>query len=153
MTIEEDLRARLTAALKARDRRTADVIRMITTKIMERRTAADFKGQVDDALVRDVIAAYKKSLEKAKVEFAAAGAKGAEHVAELEFEIGYCQGFLPAQMDRAAATAAVRAAIAESGATDVKMAGRVVGAVMKKHKGELDAGLAKEIAEELLRGG
>ena len=65
MSLEEDLRARLTAAIKARDLRVANIIRMVNTKVMERRTASGFKGTVDDELVRDVIAAYKKSLEKA----------------------------------------------------------------------------------------
>lgn len=153
MSLEEDLRARLTSAIKAKDLKTANVVRMLNTKIMERRTAADFKGTVDDAMIRDVIAAYKKSLDKARAEFVAVGEKGQGHVADLDFEIAFCQAFLPRQMDREQATTAVRAAIAETGATDLKMAGRVVGAVMKKHKGEVDAGLAKEIAEQLLKGG
>src|SRR5690606_32048229 len=101
MSLEEDLRARLTQSIKNRDLRTANVIRMINTRITERRTAADFKGQLDDAQIRDLIAAYKKSLEKARVEFANAGEKGVAHVAELDFEIAFCQGFLPAQLDRA----------------------------------------------------
>jgi uncharacterized protein YqeY len=153
MSLEATLRSRLTEALKARDLRTANVIRMINTRITERRTAADFTGQVDDALVRDVVAAYKKSLEKARTEFVAAGEKGKEHVAELEFEIAFCQGFLPAQLGRDAVAVAVQAAIAELGARDPKMVGRVVGAVMKKHKGEVDAALVKEVAESLLAGG
>jgi hypothetical protein len=153
MSLEEDLRSRLTAAIKARDLRTANVIRMLNTKVTERRTAADFKGEVDDALVREVIGAYKKSLEKAKGEYANAGARGAEAIAELDWEIGFCAGFLPAQMGRDAVVAAARAAIAETGAADPKMAGRVVGAVMKKHKGEVDAGLVKQVVEELLAGG
>src|SRR6266511_3083778 len=99
-SLEQDLRASLTAAMKARDLRTANVIRMINTKVMERRTAANFKGTVDEELVRDVIAAYKKSLEKAREEFASAGDKGASHIAELDFEIGYCQKFLPEQLSR-----------------------------------------------------
>ena len=79
MSLEQDLRAQLTAAMKAKDQRTLNVVRMINTKVMERRTAAGFKGQVDDDLVREVIAAYKKSLEKAREEYAAAGPRGAEH--------------------------------------------------------------------------
>ena len=150
MSLEEDLRARLTQSIKNRDLRTANVIRMINTRITERRTAADFKGQLDDAQIRDLIAAYKKSLEKARVEFANAGEKGVAHVAELDFEIAFCQGFLPAQLDRATVTEAVRAAIAELGATDKKSVGRVTGAVMKKHRGEVDAAVVKEIAESLL---
>ena len=71
-TLEAQLREQLTASLKAKDLKTANLIRMINTKIMERRTAKDFKGEVDDALVLDVISTYRKSMEKAKGEFAAA---------------------------------------------------------------------------------
>ena len=39
MTLEEDLRAQLTAAMKAKDSKTANLVRMINTKILERRTA------------------------------------------------------------------------------------------------------------------
>ena len=152
MSLEEDLRARLTAAMKAKDRRTADVVRMINTKVMERRTAAGFKGQVDDDLIRDVIAAYKKLLEKAREEFAAAGSKGAEHIAELDHEIGFCRQFLPEQMGRDEARQAVRDALAELGGTpDPKSAGRVVGAVMKKHKGRVDAAVVKQLVDEALK--
>src|SRR5262245_5645751 len=148
-SLEEDLRARLTAAIKARDLRTANVIRMINTKVMERRTAPNFKGTVDDDLLRDVIAAYKKSLEKAREEFAAAGEKGAGHVAELDFEIGFCQQFLPQQLSLEEVRGAVREALAElGGKPDPKSAGRVVGVVMKKHKGRVDAGRVKQIVDE-----
>ena len=47
-------------------------------------------------------------------------------------------------------TAAVVAAIASTGAKDVKMAGRVVGEVMKAHKGKAEAADVKKIAEEEL---
>ncbi|SRR6266545_92141 len=151
-SLEQDLRASLTAAMKARDLRTANVIRMINTKVMERRTAANFKGTVDDELVRDVIAAYKKSLEKAREEFASAGDKGASHIAELDFEIGYCQKFLPEQLSRDEVRAAVHEALAElGGKPDPKSAGRVVGAVMKKHKGRVDAGLVKQVVDDALK--
>jgi uncharacterized protein YqeY len=151
MSLEEDLRARLTAAIKARDLRVANIIRMINTKVMERRTAAGFKGTVDDELVRDVIAAYKKSLEKAREEFAAAGQKGAEHTAELDFEAAFCSQFLPEQMGPDEARAAVREAIAELGSPpEPKSAGRLVGAVMKKHKGRVDAALVKQLIDEAL---
>lgn len=151
MSLEEDLRARLTAAIKARDLRVANIIRMINTKVMERRTAAGFKGTVDDELVRDVIAAYKKSLEKAREEFAAAGQKGAEHTAELDFEAAFCGQFLPEQMGADEARAAVREAIAGlASPPDPKSAGRLVGAVMKKHKGRVDAALVKQLVDEEL---
>ena len=150
MSIEQDLRKRLTAALKAKDLRTANVIRMINTKIMERRTAKGFEGEVDDALHVEVIAAYKKSLDKARAQFEAGGDKGKAQADELAWESEYCSQFLPRGLDTEQVRELVRAAIAEVGATDVKMVGRVVGAVMKQHKGEVEAAEVKQLATEEL---
>jgi uncharacterized protein YqeY len=153
MTLEEDLRARLTGAIKGKDLRAANVIRMINTKVMERRTAAGFKGVVDDDLIREVIGAYKKSLEKAREEFAAAGERGAEHAAELDFEIAFCRQFLPEPMGADEVRAAVREALAElGGPPDARNSGRVVGSVMKKHKGRADAALVKRVLDEEIKG-
>ena len=44
----------------------------------------------------------------------------------------------------------VREAIASSGAGKRAEIGRVMGALMKAHKGEIDGRLAKQIASELL---
>src|SRR6478735_3815103 len=93
--LEAQLREQLTTALKAKDMKTANLIRMINTKIMERRTAKDFTGTVDDALVLDVIGTYKKSMEKAKQEFAAAGDRAKDQIAEIDFEIQWCSKLLP----------------------------------------------------------
>ncbi len=150
MSLEQTLRDKLTAAIKAKDLRTANIIRMINTKIMERRTAKDFKGEVDDALVLDVIAVYKKSLEKAKTEFEAAGERGREQAAELGEEIAYCAQFLPQGLSTDELRSAVQEAIAEMGDVNPKMAGRIVGAVMKKHKGRAEAGDVKKLVDELL---
>ena len=46
--LEGQLREQLTASIKAKDLKTANLIRMINTKIMERRTAKGFSGTVDD---------------------------------------------------------------------------------------------------------
>jgi len=94
--LEGQLREQLTAAIKAKDMKTANLIRMINTKVMERRTAKGFSGQVDDALILDVINAYKKQMEKARSEFAAAGDRGKEQIAEIDFEVAWCAKWLPA---------------------------------------------------------
>src|SRR5499425_3365146 len=99
--LEGQLREQLTAAIKAKDLKTANLIRMINTKIMERRTAKGFSGTVDDALILDVISAYKKSMEKARTEFANAGDRGKEQLAEIDFEIEWCSKLLPQQMTEA----------------------------------------------------
>jgi len=150
MTLEETLRAQLTAAMKAKDSRTANLIRMINTKIMERRTAPGFKGQVDDAMILEVIGAYKKAMEKAMTEFAAAGERGREQIAELQFEVDWCAGMLPAALTEAELRAAVVAAVATLPAKDPKMAGKVIGMVKKQLGASADAAVIKKIAEELL---
>ena len=151
MALEQTLTDTLTQAIKARDTRTADVVRMLKTKIQERRTAKGFSGEVDDAVVLDVIGAYRKLLQKALVEYEKAGERGAAQAAQLRFEIEFCERYLPRTMDEAAARALVRERIAALGISDPKQAGRLVGDIMKTHKGQVEAGDVKRIAEELLK--
>jgi uncharacterized protein YqeY len=151
--LEAQLREQLTAAIKAKDLKTANLIRMINTKIMERRTAKGFTGTVDDALILDVIATYKKSMEKARTEYAGAGDRGKEQLAEIDFEVGWCSKFLPQGLSEAELRDAVLKAIAELPGKDPKMAGRVIGAVKKQFGDRVDAQLAKKIAEEELAKG
>ena len=65
-------------------------------------------------------------------------------------ELAVIQRFLPSLADEAQTRAWVEAAIAETGAAAPGDMGRVMGAIMKAHKGEVDGGLAKRIAAELL---
>ena len=151
MALEEVLTNRLTQAIKDRDGRTADVVRMLKTRLQERRTAKGFSGQIDDALVLDVIGAYRKQLQKAIAEYEKLGERGAEQAARLRFEQEFCEGYLPKGMDEAAARALIKERMEALGITDAKQVGRLVGDVMKTHKGQVEAGDVKRIAEELLK--
>jgi uncharacterized protein len=150
MPLEQQLNDTLKQAMKDKDQRTSDVVRMIKTKIMERRTAKGFSGQVDDALITDVISAYRKQLQKAVEEFDKLGDKGKEQAEQLRFEITFCEKFLPKGMDEAALRALVKERIAALGINDAKQTGRLVGDIMKTHKGQVEAGDVKRIAEETL---
>ncbi|HET7506493.1 MAG TPA: GatB/YqeY domain-containing protein [Kofleriaceae bacterium] len=151
--LEAQLREQLTAAIKAKDLKTANLIRMINTKIMERRTAKGFSGTVDDALVLDVISTYKKAMEKARAEYASAGDRGKDQLAELEFEIAWCAKWLPQGLGEAELREAVAKAVAELPARDPKMAGRVIGAIKKQFGDRADAQLTKKLADEELAKG
>jgi len=154
MPLEQQLADLLKDAMRAKDTATLDVVRMIKTKIMERRTAPGFKGPVDDAMVTEVIAAYRKQLQKALVEFETAGDKAEDQRKQLRFEIGFCERFLPKTIGGDELVAIVRAAIAATKITDPKQAGKVVGEVMKTHKGQVEAADVKKVAEtELAAGG
>jgi uncharacterized protein len=151
--LEGQLREQLTTAMKAKDMKTANLVRMINTKIMERRTAKGFSGTVDDALILDVIGTYKKSMEKARQDFIAAGDRGKEQAEELGFEIDWCAKWLPQQLSESELREAVAKAVAELPSKDPKMAGKVIGAVKKQFGDRVDAQLAKKLADELLAAG
>ena len=150
MSLEATLREQLTAAMKAKDSRTTNLVRMINTKIMERRTAKGFSGTVDDALILDVIATYKKSMEKARGDYVTAGDRAKDQLAEIDFEVAWCSKFLPQGLSEAELRDAVAAAVAALPAKDPKMAGRVIGTIKKQFGDRADAQLVKKLADELL---
>jgi uncharacterized protein YqeY len=152
MALPQDLDETLKTAIKDKDTRTANVVRMLKTRLTERTTAKGFGGPVDDALVVDVIGAYRKQLQKALAEYEKLGDRGAGQAAELRFEIEFCERFLPKGMDDAALRALVAERLKALGITDAKQTGRLVGDVMKTHKGQVEAADVKRVAEELLKG-
>src|SRR4029079_590164 len=162
MSVETDIQDRLKDAMRAKDARTADCLRLIKTqrtaecirviksRPMERRTAAGFKGPLDDNLWLDVIATYQKQLRKSREEYVAVGERGAEAVAPIDFEIGFCAQFLPRAASDDEVRSIVRETVARLGVSDVKQAGRVVGDIMKAHKGKLEPASVKRIVDEEL---
>jgi uncharacterized protein YqeY len=151
MSLEQELTDRLTQAIKTKDAPTADVVRMIKTRIQERRTAKDFSGTINDAVVLEVIGAYRKLLQKAIAEYEKLGERGAEQAANLRFEIGFCEGYLPKGLDEAAVRTLVQERIRALGIADAKQVGRLVGDIMKTHKGQVEAADVKRMAEEMLK--
>lgn len=152
MSIQEQLNETLTQAMRDKDTRTSNVVRMLKTKVTERTTSKGFAGQVDDALLVDVIGAYRKQLQKALAEYEKVGERGAQQAGELKFEIAFCERYLPKGMDEGALRELVRERIAALAVTDAKQVGKLVGDVMKSHKGQVDAADVKRVAEELLKG-
>ncbi|MGH7325393.1 MAG: GatB/YqeY domain-containing protein [Candidatus Rokuibacteriota bacterium] len=150
MGLEQAIDDTLRQAIRERDARTAAVVRMIKTRLAERRTAKGFAGTVDDALVLDVIAAYRKQLQKALAEFEKLGERGAAQAAQLRFEVEFCERYLPQRVDEAALRALVRERLGALGITDSKQVGRLIGDIMKTHKGQVEAADVKRIAQELL---
>ncbi len=152
MGLEQQLNDTLKQAMKDKDGRTADAVRMIKTKLQERRAAKGFSGTVDDALVLDVIAAYRKQLQKALVEYEKVGERGAAQAAQLRFELELCERYLPRGLGEPALRALVKERLQTLGIGDPNQVGRLVGDIMKTHKGQVEAADVKRIAEELLRG-
>ena len=150
MSLEQTLNDTLTQAIRDKDQRLADVVRMIKSRVTERRTAKGFSGQIDDAAVQDVISAYRKSLQKALPDYEKVGERGRAQAEQLRFEIEVLARWLPTGLDEATLRSLVRERLTALNITDPKQVGRLLGDLMKTHKGQIEAADVKRIAEELL---
>jgi uncharacterized protein len=150
MSLEQTLTDTLTQAIRDKDQRLADIVRMIKSRITERRTAKGFSGQIDDAAVQDVISAYRKALQKALPDYEKVGERGRAQAEQLRFEIEVLARWLPKGLDEPALRSLVRERLTALNITDAKQVGRLMGDLMKTHKGLIDAADVKRIAEELL---
>ncbi len=146
MALLDDLDAELRRALLARDRRTADVVRMLKTRIVQRRTALA-RVDVDDALVHRVIVEYRNEMTRTLRDYAKLGERGIEQADDLVVDVGVCERFVPPLLDREAIVALARAAIAD-GAIDVD---GVVLRVMAAHRDEVLGDDIIAVAGELLQ--
>lgn len=153
MGLPEEIDAKLHDAIKARDRRTADCLRMLKSRLIEKRTSAGFKGELTDEIARDVASTYVKQLKKSIQEFEKVGDAGKEPIEKTTWEVEYLSQFLPQHLDEPATRKIVEEALAEAGITDPGQSGRAIGVVMKSHKGEVDPILVRRIVEEILAKG
>ncbi len=152
MALERELDDTLRQAIRDKDLRTADVVRMLKTELTRKRTEKGFSGEVTDAVVTDVIRAYRRQLQKSLIEFEKAGDRAAAQREQLRFEIAFCGRFLPAGLDEAAVRALVEERVRTLGVTDKKQIGKLVGELMATHKGQVEAADVRRIAEQLLGG-
>jgi uncharacterized protein YqeY len=153
MGLVEEIDAKLRDAIKSRDSRSADCLRMLKSRLTEKRTSAGFEGELTDEVARDVASTYVKQLKKAIDEFKKAGEAGKEHIEKTQWEVDYLSQFLPQLLDEAATRTIVEEALAASGITDPGQTGRAIGIVMKDHKGKVDPSLVRKIVEEILSKG
>ena len=153
---EPDLRTRfneeMKAAMKAGDAARTSTIRMILAKLKETDIAARPSGV--DKVPDEQIAAMLRGMVKSRRESAELYRQGnrPELAEKEEAEIRVIESFLPRQMDEAAMQAAIRDAIAETGATGVKDMGKVMGALRAKHAATMDLAKAGPMVKARLGG-
>ena len=149
MTIQEQLAVAQKTAMKGGDRQTLNAIRQIQSEISVAKAAPGFSGEVDDDLYLATIATYVKRMTKVRTEYEGLGERGSEQAEKLTFEIDYLSAYLPQKLDEAATRVLVDQAIADVGATDPKMTGQVIGAVMRSGE-DLDGSLVARLVNETL---
>lgn len=146
MPITKQISDQLTEAMKARDTARTSALRMLRAALLE--TEKSGKGPLTDEMAIQVIQRVKKQRQEAADLYLHAGRK---EQAEAELaEIRIADEFLPRCADEEQTHAWVREAIAATGATSRKELGKVMGALMKAHKAELDASVARAMLEKEL---
>ncbi|MGH2898325.1 MAG: GatB/YqeY domain-containing protein [Solirubrobacteraceae bacterium] len=150
MAIFDQVSAQMQDALKNQRKLELLALRSIRAGLLVR-MKEDGSETVSD---EDCLVILRK-LEKQRRESIEAfeGAGRTEQAAAEKAELEVILTFLPKLADEATTRGWVQAAIAESGAKSAKDLGRVMGALMKAHKADVDGNLARRIAGELLPAG
>jgi uncharacterized protein YqeY len=145
--IAEDLKT----AMKAGERAKVDALRLINAALKDKDIEARGAGKTlsgDDelALLQKMIKSRQESLEiyeKAGREDLAGKERG---------EIAVISAYLPQQLSEDEVAAAVKAAIAETGAASIKDMGKVVASLKAKYTGRMDFGKASAAVKAALSG-
>jgi uncharacterized protein YqeY len=150
MAIFDEVNTRMKDALRAQRKLELQALRNIRAAFLLR-----MKEDASETVSDEEAMVILRRLEKQRRESIEAFEKGgrAGKAAEEKAELDVILGFLPQLADEATTRGWVEAAIAESGAKSQKDLGRVMGALMKAHKGDVDGNAARRIATELLPAG
>jgi uncharacterized protein YqeY len=148
MTLKETIRTDLTAAMKARDEVRSSTLRMILTAITNAEVAGKAARELSDDEVITVLSSEAKKRREAATAFADGGR--AEQAAKETAEAAVIADYLPAQLTAEEIATVVAAAIAQTGATEPREMGKVMGVVTPQVKGKADGGaVAAEVRRQL----
>jgi len=146
MSMKQQLTDDMKAAMKAGEKHKLGVIRLINAAIKQKEV--DERVELDDTAVIAVLDKMVKQRKDSVTQFVAADR---EDLAEIErAEIVVIEAYLPAKMGEAEIVAAIRAAIAETGATGAADMGKLMGALKPKLAGQADMGLVSKLVKQQL---
>ena len=135
-TLKDQLRADLTAAMKARDGTRTRTLRMALTSISNEEVSGTAAHDLTDDQVLKILGREAKRRREAAAAFADAGR--ADQAAAERAEEEVLAGYLPAQLDDAELAAMVAAAITETGASGPSGIGQVMKVITAKVAGRAE---------------
>ena len=148
MSLKQQLTDDMKAAMKAGDKHSLGVIRLINAAIKQKEV--DERVELDDTAV---IAVLDKMVKQRKDSVTQYEGAGREDLAQVEREeIVVIDRYLPAKMGEAEIVAAIQAAIAETGAKGPADMGKLMGALKPKLAGQADMGLVSTLVKQQLAG-
>ncbi|TAG28203.1 MAG: GatB/YqeY domain-containing protein [Burkholderiales bacterium] len=148
MSIKDTLTEDMKTAMRAKESERLLTIRMLQAAIKQKEV--DERITLDDA---QVIAIVDKLVKQRKDSITAFEAGGRQDLADKEkAEMAILQVYLPQRMSAEEVTAAVKAIVAELGATGPGDMGKVMGAVKAKLAGKADMGQVSAAVKAALAG-
>jgi uncharacterized protein YqeY len=148
MSLKQRLTDDMKAAMKAGDKDTLGVIRLVNAAIKQREV--DERIELDDA---GVIAVLEKGVKQRKDSISQYEAANREDLAAVErAEMAVIERYLPAKMGEAEVRAAIDAAVAETGATGPADMGKLMAVLKPKLAGQADMGQVSALVKQRLAG-
>jgi uncharacterized protein YqeY len=138
-----DLRTRISSelkdAMKLQDARRLSTLRLINAAIKDRDIALRGEGSDEGAGDDEILQILGKMVKQRNESVRAYEEGGRLEMAEQErAEITVIEGFLPRQLDEDEIDAAIRGAIADTGATSIRDMGKVMGELKGRYTGQMD---------------
>lgn len=151
-TLKEQLRADLTAAMKARDELTKATLRMALAAVQ---TSEVSGARAHDLTDDEVLAVIRREVKKRQESAETYQEAGRQELADRErAEADVLAGYLPRQLDDDAVRALVAAAISESGASGPRDMGKAMGLAKQSAGVEVDGKrLSAEVSRQLRESG
>jgi hypothetical protein len=149
--LRENFTSELKLAMKAGDKRRVETIRMINAALKDKDIEARTSGK--EVGEEDILALLQK-LVKSRQESMDIYEKNArpELAAQEREEIAIITTFLPQPMSEEEVAAAIKSAIAETGAASIKDMGKVIAVLKAQHSGKMDFGKASGLVKAALAG-
>lgn len=145
-TLFEQLQNDMKAAMKGRDVKTLEVLRMAISSIKNK--AMELNKELSDA---DVVAVLKSDAKKMKDALESFVSAAREDLAEAaREEVAILEKYLPAQITDEDLEGRVKAKIAELGVQGKEAAGKVIGALAKELQGLADGSRIKTFVDKNL---
>ena len=150
MALRDQFSEQLKTSMKAGTAPRTSTLRMIMAKLKDIDIAARPKGI--NQVPEDEVLAMLRGMVKSRRESVDLYRQGNRQdlVDKEEAEIAVIESFLPQQMDQASTEAAVAAAIAATGATNIKDMGKVMAALRAQHAATLDMAKAGPLVKAKL---
>jgi uncharacterized protein YqeY len=150
MSLQEDIRTQMVAAMKAKEAEKLSVLRGLMSLFTQELTTT--KRTPQDTLSDDeVLALIKRSVKQRKDAAEQFRNGGRPELAEKEgSEATVLEAYLPAQVGEEEIERVVRAKVAALGVTDKSGMGKLMGAVMAELKGNADGTVVKNVVERIL---